>query len=463
MGTSGRALSVLVVEDDPRLLDILTSHLARAGYAVRGAPGAAAALERLGEAAPDVVVSDVRMAGMDGRALLAEVRELCPACRVVLMTAFGSVAQAVEAMQGGAYFYLAKPFKMEVLFAVLRNIAREVALGAEVAGLRRAVREQWSSERLAGRSAAMEAVRQAIREAARVPSTVLITGPSGTGKELCARAIHCESSRASGPFVPVNCAALPAPLFESALFGHCRGAFTGAVEDQPGFIERSGGGTLLLDEVGEIPLAHQAKLLRVLEDGEIWPVGSPRSMRVDLRVVATTHRDLGAAVEGGSFRADLFYRLAVVHIQMPPLARRLEDLPPLADHLLSDAAREHGVPALGLTEEALEALARHGWPGNVRELKNVLERALLAAVGRRIDASDLRFPSERAAGSGEARSLAEVEKEHVEQVLAACGWNRTAAARALGIDSRTLNGKIRQHGLIGPLRSGPRSREPREP
>jgi two-component system, NtrC family, response regulator AtoC len=462
MGTSGRPLSVLVVEDDPRLLDIITSHLDRTGYAVRSAPGAAAALERLGEGPCDVVVSDVRMAGMDGRALLSEVRERFPPCRVVLMTAFGSVGQAVEAMQSGAYFYVAKPFKMEVLFAILRNIAREVALGAEVAGLRRAVQEQWSSERLVGRSPAMEAVRQAIREAARIPSTVLVTGPSGTGKELCARAIHCEGPRAAGPFVPVNCAAIPDPLFESALFGHARGAFTGAVEDQPGFIERSSGGTLLLDEIGEIPLAHQAKLLRVLEDGELRPVGAPRSIRVDLRVVATTNRDLGAAVEDGSFRTDLFYRLAVVHIQMPPLSRRLEDLPALAGHLLADAAREHGVPSLGLTEEALEALARHPWPGNVRELKNVLERALLAVVGRRIDAADLRFAAEDAFGPGEARSLAEVEKEHVEQVLAACGWNRTAAARALGIDCRTLNGKIRLHGLVGPLRPGPRPRGPRQ-
>jgi len=461
MGTSGRPLSVLVVEDDPRLLDILISHLMRAGYAVRGATDAAAALERLREAAPDVVVSDVRMAGMDGRALLPRVREQHPACRVVLMTAFGSVAQAVEAMQSGAYFYLAKPFKVEVLFAILRNIAREKALGAEAAGLRRAVKEQWSSERLGGRSPAMESVRQAIREAARVQSTVLITGPSGTGKELCARAIHCEGPRASGPFVPVNCAAIPASLFESALFGHCRGAFTGAVEDQPGSIERSSGGTLLLDEIGEIPAAHQAKLLRVLEDGEIQRVGSPRPIRVDLRVLATTDRDLAAAVEQGNFRADLFYRLAVVHIQMPPLSRRLEDLPSLTGHLLADAAREHGVPSLGLTAEALEALARHPWPGNVRELKNVLERALLSAVGRRIDAADLRFTSE-GAGAGEALSLAEVEKEHVEQALTAYGWNRTAAARALGIDARTLNSKIKQHGLIGPLRPGPRCGKPRD-
>ncbi len=461
MTVKGRPLSVLVVEDDPRLLEILTIHLTRTGYVVRGASGAAAALEQLRQAPADVVVSDVRMTGMDGSALLGVVRERYPTCKVVLMTAFGSVAQAVEAMQAGAYFYVAKPFKMEVLFAILRNIAREVALGAEVAGLRRAVREHWSAERLAGRSAAMEAVRQAIREAARVQSTVLITGPSGTGKELCARAIHFEGPRAAAPFVSVNCAAVPHPLFESSMFGHCRGAFTGAVDDQSGFVERSSGGTLLLDEIGDIPLAHQAKLLRVLEDGELRPVGAARTTQVDLRVIATTNQDLSAAIEAGTFRADLYYRLAVVHIQMPPLSRRLEDLPALAGHLLAEVAREHGVPSLGLTEEALEALSRHAWPGNVRELKNVLERAQLAVVGRRIDAADLKLSPE-GVPAGEARSLAEVEKEHVEHVLGACGWNRTAAARSLGIDCRTLNSKIRQHGLIGPLRPGPRS-DPSKP
>ncbi len=451
MMVTGRPLSVLVVEDDPRLLEILTTHLERMGYAVRGAGGASQALEKLEQEPSDVVISDVRMSGMDGRTLLGIVKERYPVIKVILMTAFGSIEHAVEAMQAGAYTYVCKPFKMEVIAGLLRNIAREVALGAEVAGLRKAVRERWSAERLVGKSAAMLAVRQAVREAARVQSTVLVTGPSGTGKELAARAIHFEGPRAAGPFVPVNCAAIPDSLFESSLFGHRRGSFTGAIDDQSGFIERSSGGTLLLDEIGEIPLPHQAKLLRVLEEGELRAVGSAHTTRVDLRVIAATNRDLAQLVGEGAFRADLYYRLNVVHIELPPLARRLEDLPVLVESLLADIAREHGVPSLGVTDAALEALSRHPWPGNVRELKNALERAPLSAVGRRIDARDLPLGLGTHAPR-EARSLAEIERQHVEQVLGACGWNRTAAARVLGIDYRTLYNKIRRYGLIGPLR-----------
>jgi DNA-binding NtrC family response regulator len=459
----GRPLAVLVVEDDARLLEILTSHLDRMGYAVRGVRGAAAALQALGEAPADVVLSDVRMPGMDGRTLLAAVRERHPAAKVVLMTAFGSVDDAVEAMRAGAYSYVCKPFRVEEIAAVLRNAAREVALISEVDGLRRAVKERWSADRLIGTSADMRAVRDAIREAAGVAATVLVTGPSGTGKELAARAIHFEGPRAAGPFVPVNCAAVPEPLFESTLFGHRRGAFTGATGTQVGVVEQSSGGTLFLDEVGEIPLAQQAKLLRVLQDGELTPVGAPRPVQVDLRVIAATNRDLPEAVRRGSFREDLFYRLDVLRIRMPALAQRPEDVPVLADHLLVEIARERGLAAAGLTDAALAALARQRWPGNVRELRNALERALVSARGRRIDEVDLPValrgpaPDETAAGPTPtaALTLAEVERDHVERVLGLCHWNRSAAARVLGIDRRTLFSKIRAYGLVGPLRPGP--------
>ena len=387
--TAGRPLSVLVVEDDARLLEILTTHLGRMGYAVRGARGAALALQAVEGAPPDVVLTDVRMPGMDGRTLLAQLRERHPAVKVVLMTAFGSVDDAVEAMRGGAYSYVVKPFRVEVIAAVLRNAAREVALGCEVEGLRRAVKERGSAERLIGGSPGIRAVRDAVREAAAVDAPVLVTGPSGTGKELAARAIHFEGPRAAGPFVPVNCAAVPGPLFESTLFGHRKGAFTGAVASQVGVVEQSSGGTLFLDEVGELPLEHQAKLLRVLQDGELTPVGAPRPVRVDLRIVAATHRDLEEQVRRGAFREDLFYRLDVLRIRMPALSDRPEDVPILADHLLLEIARDRGLPAGGLTEAALAALARRRWPGNVRELRNVLERALVPARGRRIDAPDL--------------------------------------------------------------------------
>jgi len=459
----GRKLAVLVVEDDARLLEILTSHLERMGYAVRGVRGAGAALGALEEAPADVVLSDVRMPGMDGRTLLGLVRERWPVVKVVLMTAFGSVDDAVEAMRGGAYSYVTKPFRVEEIAAVLRNAAREVALSGEVDGLRKAVKARWSADRLVGQSAGVRAVREAIREAAAVSATVLVTGPSGTGKELAARAIHFEGPRAAGPFVPVNCAAVPETLFESTLFGHRKGAFTGASANQVGLMEQANGGTLFLDEVGEIPPPSQAKLLRALQEGEVTPVGAPRPVKVDTRVIAATNRDLEEQVKRGAFREDLFYRLDVLRIRMPTLAQRPEDVPALADGLLVEIARERGLAAGGLTEAALDALSRQRWPGNVRELRNVLERALVSARGRSIDVGDLPAalrapaPSDDPAGPAPhgALTLAEVEREHVERVLGLCRWNRSAAARVLGIDRRTLFSKIRTYGLVGPLRPGP--------
>jgi DNA-binding NtrC family response regulator len=452
------ALRVLVVEDDPRLLDILTRHLDRMGFAVRGAPGATRALQMLEEGPADVVLTDVRMPGMDGRTLMAVLSERYPGVRVILMTAFGSVDDAVEAMRAGAYCYLVKPFKVEAVQGVLRNAARELALSREVEGLRKAVSDRYSAARLLGTSSRMEAVRSAVREAARVNAAVLVTGRSGTGKELAARAIHFEGPRAAGPFIPVNCAAIPESLFESAMFGHRRGAFTGAVESQTGFVERASGGTLFLDEVGEIPLLQQPKLLRALQEGEVHPVGAAKPVRVDVRVIAATNRALEAMVHQREFREDLYYRLNVLHIDMPALIDRLEDVPALADALLVQVAREQGTPALGFTEEALDALSRHRWPGNVRELRNVVERALIQARGRRIDVCDLPVavsapPGAEALPPGtQVATLADVEKAHVEKVLALTNWNRSLAARLLGIDRRTLFSKIQRYGLVGPLR-----------
>ncbi|HET7753719.1 MAG TPA: sigma-54 dependent transcriptional regulator [Anaeromyxobacteraceae bacterium] len=455
------ALRVVVVEDDPRMLEIVTRHLERVGYAVRGATGAARALQLLEEAPADVVLSDVRMPGMDGRTLLQILHERHRATKVILMTAFGSVDDAVEAMRAGAYSYVVKPFKIDALQAVLRNAARELALSREVEGLRRAVQGRFSADRLIGGSARMREVRAALRDAAGVSATVLLTGRSGTGKEVAARAIHFEGPRAAGPFVPVNCPAIPESLFESAMFGHRRGAFTGAVDTHAGFVEQASGGTLFLDEVGEIPLGQQAKLLRVLQEGQVTPVGGSRPIQTDVRVIAATNRDLEAMVASGGFREDLFYRLNVLRIELPPLSERLEDVPALAEHLLLEVARDDGSPALGFTEAALDALARYHWPGNVRELRNAVERAHLAARGRRIDVPDLppatRVPAgaEALPGGADTLTLAEAERAHVEKVLALAGWNRSFAARLLGIDRRTLFTKIQRYGLVGPLRPGP--------
>jgi len=454
-GDGASGIRVLVVEDDPRMLDVLASHIERMGHAVRKARGAVEALQLLEEGPADLVLSDVRMPGMDGRTFLQVAGQRFPELRVVLMTAFGSIDDAVEAMQAGAYSYVLKPFKVELIAAVLRNAAREVALGRERAGLRRAIGGKWSADRIIGTSPQIQAVRRVIREAAALSATVLVTGPSGSGKEMVARAIHYEGPRAARPFVPVNCAAIPEPLFESAMFGHRRGAFTDAHESQAGFAEQSSGGTLFLDEVGDIPLSQQVKLLRMLQESEVTPVGASRPVPVDLRVVAATHEDLEAMVHSGRFREDLYYRVNVLRIHLPGLRERPGDLGALAEHLLLEIAHEHGTPALGFTEGALSALSGHPWPGNVRELRNVVERAALAARGRRIDSTDLPFaapaPAPACATAPAAiATLSEVEREQIEKVLRLCSWNRSAAARILGIDRRTLFTKIQRHRLAVP-------------
>ena len=462
----GPCMRVLVVEDDRRMLDILTRHIARMGYEPRGASTANEALERLAEMEADVVLTDIRMPGIDGRMLLDIVRERHPEARVILMTAFGRVEDAVEAMRAGAYWYVCKPFKMDEIAGILRNAAREVRLAEQVEGLRRAIHGRWSASRLIGRSSVMQEVRASIRQAAGLTATVLITGRSGTGKELAARAIHFEGPRAARNFVAVNCAAIAESLFESAMFGHRRGAFTGAVSSQVGFFEQADGSTLFLDEVGDIPLAQQPKILRVLQNGELTPVGASRATKVNLRIICATNRDLEQMVADGTFREDLFYRINVLRIAMPSLAEHREDISAIAEHLLLDIAHEHGSPAPGFTHGAVEALSTYAWPGNVRELRNALERALIAARGRRIDASDLPGPqgahasaviAAPASASPPDATLADVEKEHIARVLEVHGWNRSSAAQALGIDRRTLFSKIKRHGLIGPLRPGPDS------
>ncbi len=453
-------VEVLVVEDDAGMLKIVTRHLDRMGYAVRGFTSGARALEAVNDRAPQVIVSDIRMPGMDGRTLLQIVHDKHPAIRVVLMTAFGNVDDAVEAIKAGAYSYLCKPFKMDEVASVLRNISRELALEQQVSTLQEAVGGRYTADRLIGQSAPMRRARSQIREAAALCTPVCITGRSGTGKELAARAIHFESTRASAPFVPVNCAAIPAPLFESEMFGHAKGAFTGAEQAQKGLIELSSGGTLFLDEVGEIPFAQQAKLLRVLDQSELRPLGSPQNIPVDLRIVSATNRSLEAMVRQGQFREDLFYRINVFHVAMPELSARPSDIPALADHLLVELGTDHNnaMRSPGFSDEALTALAQHRWPGNVRELRNVIERAMVNAAGQLIDVALLPPPISQSPTPPQPEAipadldltLAEVEHQHIERVLTHCQWNRSAAAKILGIDRRTLYSKIQKYGLITP-------------
>ena len=464
----GETVRVLVVEDDPRLLRIITRHLERMGYGVQCAANAVLALELVRRSPVDIVLSDVRMPGMDGHELLITLRKECPDTKVVLMTAFGSIEAAVEAMTAGAYSYVCKPFKVEEIAAVLRNASREIVLRRQVNHLTSAVRVRYHADRLVGSSRQMREVRRQVREVAPVAATVLITGRSGTGKELVARAIHFEGPRAAGPLVPVNCSAIPQSIFESEMFGHRRGAFSGADQDQQGLIGQSSGGTLFLDEVGEIPLRQQPKLLRVLEDRQVRPLGGGKPVHVDLRVIAATNRPLDEMVQRGEFREDLYYRLNVLQIHLSELSERPGDVPALAQTLLAELSHETGVPSRGFAPEALEALVRHRWRGNVRELKNTIERTLFRTRGHVIELEDLPAevggqsrsgaprrtvaPSvdtaaEAEAGSEVGGSLADMERAHIERVLRQESWNRSAAARTLGIDRRTLFSKIRRYGL----------------
>ncbi len=458
-------LQVLVVDDDREMVDILGKHLRRMGYDVATALGGVEALSLIEQGLrADVLLADVRMPGMDGRTLMVEARRRLPELRVVFMTAFGAVADAVQAMQEGAYFYLTKPFKVDEAAVILRRAAAEVCLGRRLERLEQTLRTEYSPLRFLGRSALAQKVRSELTRAAELKTPVLIVGRTGTGKELAARIVHSSSRRAQGPFVPVNCSAIPEALFESELFGHKRGAFTGAVHDSPGLVEEATGGTLFLDELGDLPLTQQPKLLRLLEEGEVRRVGERAARRVDVRVIAATNQPLRAMLQSGDFREDLYYRLSALVVELPDLKDRLDDIPVLAEALLVSCARASGVRAKGFTAAALDRLAGHPWPGNVRELRNAIEQALFRSRGPVMDAGDLPPWLSGAGGSAcgpgpgadETQTLDEIEREHITRVLARTGWNRSQAAQALGIDRRTLFSRIQKYGLIAPKqRSGP--------
>ncbi|MBI4951421.1 MAG: sigma-54-dependent Fis family transcriptional regulator [Myxococcales bacterium] len=443
------------------MVDILAKHLDRLGYAVATATGGAEALLLVEQGLrPDVVLADIRMPGMDGRTLMTELLRRVGEVRVVLMTAFGAISDAVEAMREGAYWYLTKPFKVEEAAVVLRHATAELTMGRRLQRLERTVRDLYRPERYLGRSERAQATRRDMLRAAELRTVVLVTGETGSGKELAAHIIHASGPRANGPFVPVNCSAIPETLFESELFGHKRGAFTGAAQDSPGLVEEAEGGTLFLDEVGELPLSQQPKLLRLLEEGEVRRVGERLARKVDVRVIAATNRSLEALVRAGQFRQDLFYRLAALVLPLPTLAERSEDIPLLAEALLVEVAHAAGVRAKGFTAAALARLGRYAWPGNVRELRNAIEQALFRARGPTIDEENLpgwltlrTAPASEPSGARDASTLAtldEIERAHIERVLGETGWNRSRAAEILGIDRRTLFTRVQRYGLVGP-------------
>ena len=433
---------ILIVDDDAALREGLAETLADLGHEATEAADGATALRRLDEQAFDAVLLDLRMPGMDGMTALARIRDRAAAPPVAVLTAVPTASNTIEAMRLGAVDHLAKPIGRAGLAALLDRMLprRETAGPAPAAS---------DGEELVGGSQAMRAVQKAVGMLADSEATVLLTGETGTGKEVVARAIHRHGRRKAHPFVAVNCAAIPADLLESQLFGHVRGAFTGAVADRAGSFREAHGGTLFLDEIGDMALAMQAKLLRVLQDQLVSPVGG-RPVAVDVRIVAATHRDLQAAVRQGGFREDLFYRLGVVPLQLPPLRERLADIVPLAEHFL--ALAQPKAPKR-LSAPAAAALLAHPWPGNVRELRNAMERVTAMVRQPVVGRGDLDFLAPTAAGGavdwleGELpAALARLEREMIRRALAASGGNRAEAARRLGIHRQLLHTKLKLSG-----------------
>jgi DNA-binding NtrC family response regulator len=445
-----QAAAVLVVDDEPAMRELLRDELSERGYRVAAAANGRDALKKLSEDEYAVVLTDLRMQGMQGLELLGEVKRDHPGANVIIMTAFGSVESAIEAMKRGAYDYVTKPIKTDELALVVDKAVRDARLRREVRELRRAVREDYSFQQILGKSKAMRDVFDLIRRVADSQTNVLITGESGTGKELAAKAIHFNSERRNGPFVPVNCAAIPETLLESELFGHIRGAFTDAKGDKRGLFEEASGGTLFLDEISELPVMLQAKLLRAIQEKEIRRVGSTKSVAVDTRIIAATNLALADEVRAKRFREDLYYRLNVIEIRMPPLRERREDILLLVDAFLKKCAEASKKTVKGIAESALALLMDYPWPGNVRELENVIERAVTLARGEKVMPEDLPPAIHGSRGDkkviDEAASrtlpLEEVEKEYILRILEKTGGNKYQAAQILGIDRKTLYRKL---------------------
>jgi DNA-binding NtrC family response regulator len=432
--------SILIVDDSPDTLEVLERNLSSKGYRVHSSVAVLEAIDLLKTTPVDLVITDLKMPRISGIDLVRYVRENLPDTAVMMVTGFATIESAVEAIKTGAEEYLSKPFTDEELAAAVKRVLaklkdRRAANGVEPTG---------GSFGIIGESAAIVKVISAIEKTAATSATVLITGESGVGKELVARAIHRAGSRSSAPFVPVNCGAIPEQLVESELFGHVRGAFTGATESREGFFQAADGGAVFLDEISELSPPTQVKLLRALQEGEILMVGSNQPRHVDVRILAATNKDLRALVEDGMFREDLFFRVSVINIEVPPLRERGDDILLLTNHLASKLAKAAGKPAPKFSNEALSALKNYSWPGNVRELENVLSHVLVMGEGGTIEVRDLpslmRFRID--SGVRANRTLEEVELEYITKVLSSVDGNRTRAARILGIDRKTLRKKL---------------------
>jgi len=450
----------LLIDDDESLCAVVGHQLEGMGYQVQIALSGREGLERFQQAPAEIVVTDVMMPDISGLEVLRQIKRVAPKTIVIIITAYGTVEDAIRACELGADDYLTKPFSQEQLRFALAKAERLRHLEEENVRLQAELMDRFRFENLVARSAAMEEVLRMAYQVAQSDSTVLIQGESGTGKEILARAIHHTSPRRGGPFVAVSCPSIPEHLVESELFGHVRGAFTGAIRDKPGKFELADGGTLFLDEIGDLKLDLQAKLLRVLQEREVERVGATRPRPINVRVIAATHRDLFQLVRENRFREDLYYRLSVVPIVIPPLREHKEDIPFLVDHFI----RKHGGGRRIVVDDAfLQALMEYDWPGNVRELENVIERAIVLTTGERLTWDKLppqirqKPPSSPFARESQPRTLEEIEREAIWTALERHGWNQTATAKALGIPRHVLLYRMKKLGIQRPSLSPKRN------
>jgi DNA-binding NtrC family response regulator len=446
--------SILIVEDEPKLRRLLELQLAEDGFQCRTAPEAEMGLQLLNQEAFDLIVTDFKLPGMSGLEFLQAVKRVNANLPVVIMTAYGTVESAVEAMKAGASDYVLKPFSLAELVLVIRKELATHQLREENRSLREALGRRYEYKNIVARSDKMQAVLALVERVAPTNATVLIGGESGVGKDLIARAIHEHSQRASGPFIKINSTAIPETLLESELFGYEKGAFSGATSSKPGKFELADKGTLFLDEIGDVPPAIQVKLLRVLQDREFERLGGTRTHKVDVRLIAATNRDLRAALEEGTFRGDLYYRLNVVAIDIPPLRERKEDIPALAEFFLEKFARESGKQVSSLTPQALQQLVDFHWPGNVRELENTLERSVMLSTGTVLDASDIHLDNQPPRSAIETApvlppdvTLEQWEEEIIREALRRANGNKSQAARSLGLTRNALRYRLSKMGV----------------
>jgi DNA-binding NtrC family response regulator len=438
---------ILIVDDELIMRESLAGWLERDGHAVQTVASGEEALEKVKETQFDIFLVDIKMEGISGLEVLRRVKESDPDADVVMITAYGSIPSAIEAMKDGAYDYMLKPFDPNELGVLIEKIIQHQEQTRENIYLKEQYKERTRFESMIGQSTSMQKIFNLICDVAPTDSTVLITGETGTGKGLAAKAIHTNSSRRNGPFVTVNCGAIPEHLMETELFGHQKGAFTDAKETKKGRLELAHGGTLFLDEIGEISMRMQIDLLRVLEDRVFYRVGGTQPIEVDFRVIAATNRNLEESIKAGNFREDLYYRLNVISFEMPSLIQHKEDIPLLAEHFLYRFSQETNKPTDKISREAMDEMMLYDWPGNIRELENAIERAVVVGKQREILPEDLPIFCHEPIPQQKAYSLKEVEKAHIQQVLAENQWNIARSAKILGIDRSTLYSKIKRYNI----------------